>query len=59
MVLLKFNVQIKVCYSVDIYLLEEAVHYPIEFLNSLNIPEIQPHKLILKEGSRMILLQNL
>ena len=37
----------------------EAVNYPTELLNSLNLPGMAPHVLRLKVGSPVILLRNL
>ncbi len=47
-------------YSVDTVLeKEDAVHFPIEFLNSLTPTGVPPHKLILKIGAPIILMRNL
>jgi hypothetical protein len=37
----------------------EAVNYPTEFLNSLDLSDMPPHNLQLKVGSPVILLRNL
>ncbi|XP_024947845.1 ATP-dependent DNA helicase PIF6-like [Cephus cinctus] len=38
---------------------DEATNYPIEFLNSLDLPGLPPHNLQLKVGSIIIMLRNL
>ena len=38
---------------------DEAINYPTEFLNSLDVPGLPPHNLQLKAGSVVIMLRNL
>lgn len=38
---------------------DQAVEYPLEFLNSIEIPGLQPYKLTLKVGSPIVLIRNL
>eukprot|EP00102_Acyrthosiphon_pisum_P013772 XP_008183482.1 PREDICTED: ATP-dependent DNA helicase pif1-like [Acyrthosiphon pisum] len=46
--------------SIDMVLkMDGAVHYPVEFLNALNPPGFRTHKLVLKVGTPIMLLQNL
>ncbi|GFR02470.1 uncharacterized protein TNCT_385791 [Trichonephila clavata] len=37
----------------------EAVQYPIEFLNSIQTPDLQAHNLILKVGASIMLIRNI
>jgi len=39
--------------------LEEVVHYPVEFLHTLNSPAIPPHNLCLKFRTPIMLLHNI
>ncbi|GBP77145.1 hypothetical protein EVAR_38723_1 [Eumeta japonica] len=45
--------------SIDCVTNEEATNYPIEFLNSLDVPGLLPHNLRLKVGSVVIMLRNI
>ncbi|XP_046683580.1 uncharacterized protein LOC124369583 [Homalodisca vitripennis] len=59
-ILLKIDAPTKIYYLVDTVLdLEEAVHFPTEFLNSLKSSGLPPHKIVLKVGCPVILLRNL
>ncbi|GBP05743.1 ATP-dependent DNA helicase PIF1 [Eumeta japonica] len=60
LIISKIDAPTKIYYSVDTVLdLEEAVHFPTEFLNSLNPSGLPPHKMVLKVGCPVILLRNL
>ena len=39
--------------------MDDAIHYPVELLNTLNPPGFPPHKLLLKVSSPVMLLWNL
>ncbi|GFY57563.1 hypothetical protein TNIN_173681 [Trichonephila inaurata madagascariensis] len=38
---------------------DEAVQYPIEFLNFIQTPDLQAHNLILKAGAPIMLIRNI
>ena len=38
---------------------DDIVNYPLEFLNSLDLPGLPSHNLLLKVGSVVIMLQNI
>lgn len=60
LILSKVDAPTQIYNSVDTVLdLEEAVHFPTEFLNSLNPSGLPPHKLVLTAGCPVILLRNL
>ncbi|GBP07790.1 hypothetical protein EVAR_73195_1 [Eumeta japonica] len=60
LILAKIDTPTQIYYSVDTVLdSEEAVHFPTEFLNSLNPSGLPPHKMELKVGCPVILLRNL
>ncbi|XP_060873906.1 ATP-dependent DNA helicase pif1-like [Metopolophium dirhodum] len=60
MILQKVSSQIKIYRSIDtVTNIENAVHYPQEFFNSLNPSGLPPHELTLKIGIPIILLRNL
>ncbi|XP_024878028.1 ATP-dependent DNA helicase PIF1-like, partial [Temnothorax curvispinosus] len=59
-VLQKVTTECKTYKSIDTMVNgDEVIHYPIEFLNSLNPAGLPPHKLKLKVGTPIMLLRNL
>ncbi|XP_071577583.1 ATP-dependent DNA helicase pif1-like [Temnothorax nylanderi] len=59
-VLQKVTTECKTYKSIDTMVNgDEVIHYPIEFLNSLNPAGLPPHKLRLKVGTPIMLLRNL
>lgn len=59
-ILSKISGQTKRYKSIDCVIdADEVVHYPIEFLNSLDLPGTPPHILQLKIGVPIILLRNI
>jgi len=60
MILQKVSGQIRIYRSIDtVTNIEDAVHYPQEFLNSLNLSGLPTHELTLKIGIPIMLLRNL
>lgn len=56
----KLDTETRIYYSIDTMLQsEEVIHYPTEFLNSLHLPEMSSHRLVLKVDTPIILLGNL
>lgn len=54
-----FNGTLRSFKSIDCVINENgATNYPIEFLNFLNVPDLQPDNLRLKVGSIVIMLRN-
>ncbi|GFY41702.1 ATP-dependent DNA helicase [Trichonephila inaurata madagascariensis] len=45
--------------SIDCILNDDAVQYPIEFLNFIQTPDLQAHNLILKVGAPIMLIRNI
>ncbi|XP_071579754.1 uncharacterized protein [Temnothorax nylanderi] len=59
-VLQKVTTECKTYKSIDTMVNgDEVIHYPIEFLNSVNPAGLPPHKLRLKVGTPIMLLRNL
>ena len=50
---------VEVCSVDSLFPGQEGQVIPVEFLNSLNEPGVAGHKLVLKEGMRVMLLRNL
>jgi len=48
------------CFSIDsVAEFDQQALYPVEYLNSLNLGGLPPHKLILKVGAPIMLLRNM
>ena len=45
--------------SIDSNDIEEITNFPIEFLNSINISGLPPHKLSIKAGAVLMLIRNM
>ena len=45
--------------EVKVGTLEEGMHLPVEYLNTINVSDLPPHDMMLKENAIVMLIRNL